>query len=60
MISRMMARPAWLWHKDLQFIKSVSQQLEERSKGPSEKQAKVIRDIYRRWQKNQEARIYRG
>ncbi len=61
MISQMMARPSWLWQRDLQFIKSVSQQLEERRRAkPSEKQAKVIRDIYKRWQKNQEPRIYRG
>jgi hypothetical protein len=61
MISRMMARPAWLWQKDLEFVKSVSRQLEERRRIElSEKQAEVIRKIYERFQKNQEPRFVQG
>ncbi len=61
MISEMMERPSWLWHKDLDFVKSVSQQLKEgRRTEPSKKQAQTIRAIYRRWKKNQETRVFQG
>jgi hypothetical protein len=61
MISQMMARPSWLWLRDFRFVKSVSQQVEgHRRTGLSVMQAKVIRDIYERWQTNQEPRIFQG
>lgn len=61
MISQMVARPSWLCHKDSEFVKSVSRQLEGRRRAkPSAKQAKVIRDIYGRWKKNQEPRVMQG
>lgn len=61
MISQMRARPSWLWPKDFQFVTSVSRQLEEgRRANLSEKQAKVIRDIYKRYKKNQEPRVFQG
>ena len=59
MIGKMMERPSWLWPKDLEFVKSVSRQLEEKGRAkPSFKQARVIRDIYGRWQRNQAPRVY--
>lgn len=61
MIREMMVRSSWLWPKDFEFVKSVSQQLEEgRRTELSYKQAKVIRDIYSRWEKNQEPRFVQG
>lgn len=59
MIEMMMARPSWLLHKDHEFVKSVSRQLDEGKRAePSFKQAKVIRAIHGRWQKNQKPHIY--
>ncbi len=59
MIEMMMARPSWLRLRDHEFVKSVARQLEDgRRAEPSFKQAKAIRDIYKRWQKNQAPRIY--
>ena len=61
LVHQMMAGSLWLWPKDLEFVKSVSRQLEEgRRTEPSYKQAKVIRDIHRRWEKNQEPRFVQG
>lgn len=61
MINRMLARPSWLWQRDLEFVKSVSQQLEERRRTElSERQGEVIKRIYERFLKNQEPRIFRG
>lgn len=59
MIGKMMERPSWLRYRDLKFVKSVSRQLEEGKRTePSFKQAMVIREIYKRWQKAQEPRIF--
>ncbi len=58
MIAQMMARPSWLWHRDQQFVESVSRQLEEGGRADlSVKQAKTIRDIYKRYQKNQQPHV---
>ena len=61
MLRQMMARSSWLLYRDFNFVKSVSQQLEEgRRTVLSRKQAKVIREIHRRWRKNQEPHFVQG
>ena len=58
MVSEMMARPSWLWYRDHRFVDSVARQLEEGTRADlSVKQAKAIRSIYKRYQKNQQPHV---
>jgi hypothetical protein len=61
MLRQMRVQPSGLSYKERGFVKGVSIQFEKgRRTEPSEKQAKVIRDIYRRWKKNQEPHFVQG
>ena len=59
MIEIMLGKSHWLWPNDYEFIQSISRQLKY-GKELSDKQLRVIRDIYDRFMNNQKPKYFPG